>query len=453
MLTEAGPQAAMDQAVRHLVRSYSPRGARIGWLMLVSILIEAWDLYAISYVLIFVRSSFHPSPTLLGLAAAGTQGGAILGALAGGWLADRIGRRAIFLSTMLSFFVLALAQSFVPSIGWLIAIRLLLGIPLGSDISNGYTYIMEVLPRGEREIVGNRWQLMFALGGLLGPGTVAVMLALHVPHDLIWRITLGLGALPAVIVFVLRYRLPETAIWLIRRGRFREARAVTLQMYGDPLAMLPETDAQVARPRPMAFLRDIARDPLRLRATVFGWIACLAEGCEFSTFGFYVPVLFVLVGVSGLMGTNLMLVALSFVAITAGWVGPLLPPRLGQRGLSIWGFSIVFVSLLLAAYALYSNILVLLPLAVATMLWGHNWDAQNCITIPAMVARPEYRGTATGFAYMFVKLPSFLAIFLFPSFFAAVGKVNSTLFVAIFPLLGLLAAIFLLPELYGYDQD
>ena len=53
------------------------------------------------------------------------------------------------------------------------------------------------------------------------------------------------------------------------------------------------------------------------------------------------------------------------------------------------------------------------------MLWGHYWDASNCMTIPTMVARPQYRGTASGFAYMFVKLPSFLAIFLFPSLFAA----------------------------------
>ena len=76
------------------------------------------------------------------------------------------------------------------SIGWLIVVRLILGVPLGSDISNGYTYIMEVLPKGEREIVGNRWQLMFALGGIIGPGTVALLLLARLPHDLVWRVTL-----------------------------------------------------------------------------------------------------------------------------------------------------------------------------------------------------------------------------------------------------------------------
>lgn len=48
---------------------------------------------------------------------------------------------------------------------------------------------------------------------------------------------------------------------------------------------------------------------------------------------------------------------------------------------------------------------------------------------------------------------SFLAIFLFPSLFAAIGQANATLFVAIFPLIGLLAAIFILPEVYGYEHD
>lgn len=451
--TATADQALMDRAVTYLVNRYSPDGRRVGWLMLVAILVEAWDLYSIGYVLILIRESFHPSAAMLGLAAAGTQGGAVVGALFGGWLADRIGRRAIFVSTMTMFVVLALAQAFVPNITWLVVVRLILGVPLGSDISNGYAYIMEVLPKGEREVVGNRWQLMFAIGGVLGPALVALLLLADLPHDLVWRVTLGFGAVPAAIIFMLRYHLPETAVWLIRHGRFREAKQVTTQMYADPLDFLPDQDLAVARPRPAAFLADIARDPIRLRATVFGWIACAAEGSEFSTFGFYLPVLFVLVGVSGLLGTNLVLIGLNLVSVAAGWIGPLLTPRLGQRGLSIWGFSIVFVSLLAAAYALHTGNLVLLPIAAATMVWGHSWDAQNCVTIPAMVARPEYRGTATGFAYMFVKLPSFLAIFLFPVLFAAIGQVNSTLFVAVFPLIGLLAAIFLLPEVYGYDED
>src|SRR3984957_6500043 len=160
-------QEAMDSAVRHLVTNYNPKGNKIGWLMMASILVEAWDLYSIAFVLVFIREQYHPDPLLLGLAAAGTQGGALVGALIGGWLSDKIGRRDMFLATLVMFIVLALLQAFVSSVEWLVVVRLVLGIPLGSDISTGYPYIMESMAKGEREVMRNRWQFMFAVGEVL----------------------------------------------------------------------------------------------------------------------------------------------------------------------------------------------------------------------------------------------------------------------------------------------
>ena len=317
----------MDSAVGYLITKYNPKGQWIGWLMMASILVEAWDLYSIAFVLIFIRDIFHPSPALLGLAAAGTQGGAIIGALFGGWLADRLGRRIVFLSTMGMFVIFALAQAFVPNMAWLVVVRFILGIPLGSDISSGYTYIMESMPRGEREVMGNRWQFMFALGEVLTLAVIAIFIVADLPGDVIWRVTLGLGAVPAAIIFYLRHDLPETAVWLIRQGRFREAKQVTASMYGDRLDMLPDENVGIPRPRPTAFLADIRKDPIRWRATLFGWIACFAQSAEFSTFAFYIPVLFVMVGVSGILGTNLVTLALYIIAAISGWVGPLIRLR------------------------------------------------------------------------------------------------------------------------------
>ena len=54
---------------------------------------------------------------------------------------------------------------------------------------------------------------------------------------------------------------------------------------------------------------------------------------------------------------------------------------------------------------------------------------------------------------MFVKLPSSLAIFLFPALFTVIGQAAATLFVAVLPLIGLLDAIFTLPEIYGSESD
>jgi hypothetical protein len=182
-------QAVIQNTVRYLVQNYSPKGNRVSWLMMASILVEAWDLYSIAFVLIFIRDQYNPDPLLLGLAAAGTQGGALIGALIGGWLSDKIGRRVMFLVTMVMFVVLALAQAFVPNITWLIVIRFLLGIPLGSDISTGYTYIMESMAKGQREVMGNRWQFMFAVGEVLTLAVIAIFLVLDLNHDTLWRVT------------------------------------------------------------------------------------------------------------------------------------------------------------------------------------------------------------------------------------------------------------------------
>lgn len=446
-------QAMIQGAVRHLIQNYTPRGNKVGWLMMASILVEAWDLYSIAFVLIFIRDQYNPDPFMLGLAAAGTQGGAMIGALIGGWLSDKIGRRVMFLATMIMFIVLALAQAFVPGVTWLIVIRFLLGIPLGSDISTGYTYIMESMAKGDREVMGNRWQFMFAVGEVLTLAVIAIFLIANLNHEIVWRVTLGLGALPALIILIMRHDVPETAVWLVQQGRFREAKQVAQQMYDDRLDMLPDQDVTLPKARTSAFLADLRKDPTRWRATLYGWIACFAQASEFSTFAFYLPVLFAMVGVSSVLGNNLVTMALFSFAALSGWVGPLLTPKIGHRGIGIAGFAIVLVSLLIAAAALYTGHKYILPFAAAAMLWGHYWDASNCMTIPTMVAKPEYRGTASGFAYMFVKLPSFLAIFLFPSLFAAIGQANATLFVAIFPLIGLLSAIFILPEVYGYEHD
>ncbi len=453
MSVAVGQQSVMDSAVRYLTGKYNPQGNRVGWLMMSSILVEAWDLYSIAFVLVFIREQFNPSPLMLGLAGAGTQGGALIGALLGGWLSDKIGRRVMFLSTMILFIILAIAQAFVPNVIWLVFVRFLLGVPLGSDISNGYTYIMESMPKGMREVMGNRWQFMFAIGEVLTLAVIAIFLILNLDHELVWRLTLGLGAVPAAVILAMRHDLPETAVWLIRHGRFREAKQVTRTMFNDDLDMLPDQDVVVEKPRPTAFLADIRRDPIRWRATLYGWIACFCQGTEFATFGFYLPVFFVTLGVSSVLGTNLATMGLYVIAAISGWIGPLITPKIGHRGIGIAGFGIVLVSLLVAAWAIATGHNLILILAAACMLWGHYWDASNCMTIPTVVAKPEYRGTASGFAYMFVKLPSFLSIFLFPTLFAAVGQANATLFVAIFPFIGLIAALFILPEIYGYEHD
>ena len=110
-----------------------------------------------------------------GLATAAVQGGALIGALIGGYVADRLGRKRVFILTMILFIVLAIAQGFSQNIWDLIIIRFLIGIPLGSDIANGYAYIMESMSKGSREKMGSRWQFMFGLGEVVAILVITVI--------------------------------------------------------------------------------------------------------------------------------------------------------------------------------------------------------------------------------------------------------------------------------------
>ena len=360
----------------------------------------------------------------------------------------------MFLATMVMFIVLALAQAFVASVAALAAIRFFLGIPLGSDISTGYTYIMDAMAKGRREVMGNRWQFMFAVGEVLTLAVIAVFLVADMNHELVWRVTLGLGALPALVILIMRHDLPETAVWLVRQGRFREAKEVARTMYGDPLDMLPDQDVEVAKPHPAAFLADVRQDPIRWRATLYGWIACFAPGHR---------ILDLRLLSAGAVRDGRRLVDSRHRSRDHGALRDRRdlglgraaadaedrPPRHRHRRLR-HRVRLPAGRGLRPLHGQHDRCCPSPPRPCCGAIIG---TPRTCMTIPAMVAKPEYRGTASGFAYMFVKLPSFLAIFLFPSVFAAIGQANATLLVAIFPLIGLLAAIFILPEVYGFEHD
>src|ERR1700751_1449721 len=268
-----------DQATERLLnKAGTSSSTQGGWMMIATILIEAWDLYAIAFVLVFIKTDFNPTAAQLGLATAAVQGGALIGALLGGVFADRFGRKKVFIGTMVLFIVLAIAQAFVRDIWDLIILRLLIGIPLGSDISNGYAYIMESMSKGKREQMGSRWQFMFGLGEVFSIIVITLMYAIGMDNSLLWRVALALGAVPAAVLLFGRLNLPETPLSLLQRGQFMKAKQVSKQLFNDSLDMLPNHDQNLGKPRLGGFLQVIWADPIKRRATIFAWIsnACQA---------------------------------------------------------------------------------------------------------------------------------------------------------------------------------
>ena len=141
-------------------------------------------------------------------------------------------------------------------------------------------------------------------------------------------------------------------------------------MYNDGLDMLPDADVEIRKPPISEFFADLRQDPIRWRASLYSWICFPCCGGQFSTIGFYIPVIFTMVGVSSLIGTSLTTGFIWFVAGIAAWVGPALLPKLGHRGTGIAGFATVIVGLSHAAFALYTARPYILPVAAAIMMWG-----------------------------------------------------------------------------------
>jgi MFS family permease len=447
-----------DEATQRLLnKPGTASSTQGGWMMIATILIEAWDLYAIAFVLIFIKTDFNPTPAQLGLVTAAVQGGALIGALLGGVFADRFGRKTVFIGTMVLFIVLALAQLFVRDIWDLIILRFLLGIPLGSDISNGYAYIMESMSKGKREEMGSRWQFMFGLGEVFSIIAITLMYVTGMDHSLLWRVALALGAVPAAILLLGRLNLPETPLSLLQRGQFVKAKKVSKQLFDDPLDMLPDQDQKLSKPRIGDFLQVIWADPIKRRATIFAWISNACQGAEFTAWGFYLPVILVLsgVGVSGsgdITGTNLVTALIFCLATVSGYVAPLMLPKIGHRGLAMWGFGLAFAGLVLGGFAIMNDWKILIVVGACILMWGHYWDASNGMTIASMVAPTRFRATAAGFGYVFVKAAAFFGAFVFPIVSDALGKAGATFAVSILSLIGFLAAKFILPEIYGYVE-
>jgi len=459
MMDQTTIRRLSDQATEVLLNKDGTTSSRRGgWMMIATILIEAWDLFALSFVLIFVKAEYAPSAVELGLLTASVQAGALIGALIGGYIADRIGRKKIFILTMLLFVVLAIAQGFSHSIWDLIIMRFLIGIPLGSDISNGYAYIMESMSKGAREKMGSRWQGMFGLGQVFAILIITAMYVTNMDPSVLWRVTLALGAIPAIILLLARLDLPETPASLIHRGKFSKAKEVSLKLFDDPLDMLPDEDVELERPKVGDFLKVIWADKTKRRATIFSWISNACQGAEFTAFGFYLPVILVTAGVgvaagsTNITGTNLVTAGIYIIATISGFVAPAMIAKTGHRGVAMWGFGLAFVGLVVGAIGLGVDAGPLIVLGATVLMWGHYWAASNGMTVSSMVAPTRFKATASGFGYVFVKAAAFFGAFIFPIMTEAWGKVGATLAVSALALIGFLSAKFLLPEVYRYVE-
>lgn len=169
--------------------------------------------------------------------------GLFFGSLIAGPLADRIGRKWIYSSTMLIFAVVSVLQFFVTDPLQLTFLRIILGIALGADYAAGLSLVSETVPDRSRgkvlSILMVGWVAGFSIAYLVG------YVLMNYGGEQAWRWIL-LSSVPALIIFFMRLGTPESPIWLVNQGRHQEAQKIVHQHLG-PHVNLPAKTAPIRK--------------------------------------------------------------------------------------------------------------------------------------------------------------------------------------------------------------
>ncbi|CAD6223350.1 unnamed protein product [Miscanthus lutarioriparius] len=146
------------------------------------------------------------------------------GAFAAGRTSDWIGRRFTVVFAAAIFFVGALLMGFAVSYAMLMAGRFVAGVGVGYAIMIAPVYAAEISPAASRGLLTSFPDFFINLGILLG--YLSNYAFARLPLYLGWRVMLGIGAAPSLLLALMVFVMPESPRWLVKNGRLADARAV-----------------------------------------------------------------------------------------------------------------------------------------------------------------------------------------------------------------------------------
>lgn len=182
----------------------------------------------ISGALIFMKDDLHLTPTGEGLVTAFLLCGAALGALFGGYLSDKIGRRKTLLYVAIAFFLGALGTSFAWDLSSMIVARLLLGLAVGCSSVTVPIYISELASSHQREHLVTMNELMIVTGQFLGYAINAAIVNFYPEMSHNWRLMLAIPAIPGLLLWIGMIFVPESPRFYLHNGQVEKARKVLL---------------------------------------------------------------------------------------------------------------------------------------------------------------------------------------------------------------------------------
>ncbi len=425
----------------------SKRHRRFWLLAGLGILLDGFDFFIIGVVNPLLKQQYDLSAATLGFVSAAAIVGAIFGAGLLGPLADKIGRRRIFIFDLWLFVIFSVACALSPSIGFLIFFRFMVGVAIGLDYPIAASYLAEILPKKAR----GRWLVgafsLQAVGILLAAVVGLVILLVVANHaganatdaqiNVAWRLMLGFGAIPALVIIFVRRNTPESPRWLAQNGREDEAIEVT-EALTDTKVKVTDKDREKAID-PGEGIRALFQPALfkknMIRRTIFTALPWFLMDIATYGVGIFTPTLLAAIAVKGAnasfltdditatAGTAILDVFLPLGFLTA----ILLVDRVGRVPLQMFGFGMMAIALLILGFAegISGGASAHLPLVlVGFALFNFFMNAgpnSTTYALPAEVFPSEIRAAGHGFAAACAKLGAAVGVFFFPILLDSIG--------------------------------
>lgn len=179
--------------------------AGVGWLF------DAMDVGILSFVIAALAVEWGLTPSQAGWIGSINSIGMAVGALIFGVLADKVGRKQIFMWTLVLFSIASGLSAFTTTLFAFMALRFLVGMGLGGELPVASTLVSESVEAKERGRVVVLLESFWAAGWL-----IAALISYFVIPTWGWRIALLLTAIPAVYAIYLRWHLPDSPQFVVK---------------------------------------------------------------------------------------------------------------------------------------------------------------------------------------------------------------------------------------------
>ncbi|HEY2000732.1 MAG TPA: MFS transporter [Acidobacteriaceae bacterium] len=410
---------------------------------------DAYDLFIIGVVMSLLKPLWHVGKVEESLVESTALLASAFGALLFGRVADMLGRKRIYGVEVLVLAFGAIGCAFSPNIWWLIGLRFILGVGIGGDYPVSATIMSEYAGKASRGMLVTLVFAMQAAGLILGPLFASALLATPMSHNLIWRILVAFGAVPALAVYWQRRHLKETPRYLAAAGQEEDERG--------KLTHAKHFDKATHSVSFWDGFHRLANDNTLLRRLIGASAAWfLMDAAYYGNTVSSPLVLSALNSDHTLLQKTLTQLGIFVVFAAPGYaVAAFTMDRLGRKTIQVLGFGMMAV-----AFALLALIPNLQKMAIPFLIiYGFSFFftefGPNATTFvyPSEIFPVRVRTTGHGIAAAMGKLGGFLGVFTFPFLLHWKGLLGAESAAAIASLLGLLVTIALLPETKGKSLE